>query len=140
MVYFSSCNFCPSTKRVHYLHRRVGDRIGTSGFISWLFKISGVIAITAINWYIFRWIIMDTTYFTLKVQNIMVPLFAIFIFSFIVSALFIGIYSTACDALLMCYLIELDLDKKPRHEELNITVGNTGYVDDLNTRKGYKPL
>jgi len=60
----------------------------------------------------------------------MVPLFAIWIFGLIVAALLMSIYSTACDALLMCYLIELDLDKRPRHSELNETIAadGKGYV------------
>ena len=129
MAFFSSCNFCPSTKRNHYLNRRVGDKIGHVGFIGFLFKISGVLCITGINYLIFNWIITDTEYFKTRVQNPLVPMFAIFIFGAIVSSLFMSIYSTSTDAALMCYLIELDLDKKPRHPELSETIaqGNDGY-------------
>jgi hypothetical protein len=133
MTYFSSCNFCPSTKRNHYLNRRVGDSIGHVGFIGTLFKITGVLAIAGLNYMIYNWLITDTDYFKTRVQNPLVPLFAIFVFGVVVAALFMGIYSTSTDAALMCYLIELDLDKKPQHPELNEVIENK-------EKGGYKQL
>lgn len=129
MTYLSSCNFCNSSKRNHYLNRRVGDRIGHVGFIGFLFKITGVITITSLNYLIYKWIITKTEYFKSRVQNPLVPLFAIFIFGAVVASLTMSIYSTSTDATLMCYLIELDLEKKPRHPELNETLekGKEGY-------------
>lgn len=129
MTYLSSCNFCNSSKRNHYLVRRVGDRIGHVGFIGTLFKVTGVIAITSLNYLIYNWIITKTEYFKSRVQNPLVPLFAIFIFGAVVASLTMSIYSASTDAALMCYLIELDLDKKPRHPELNDTLekGKEGY-------------
>jgi len=133
MAYFGSCNFCPSTKRNHYLNKRVGDRIGHVGFIGTLFKISGVLAIAGLNYLIYNWIINKTVYFQSRVQNPLVPMFAIFIFGAIVAALIMGIYSTSTDATLMCYLIEQDLEKKPRHAELNEVIERGG-------KEGYQAL
>lgn len=124
MTYFSSCNFCPSTKRNHYLNKRVGDRIGHVGFIGFLFKISGVLSITGLNYLIFNWVLSNTEYFKTRIQNPLVPIFAIFIFGAIVASLFMSIFSTSTDATLMCYLIELDLEKIPKHSELNEVMQN----------------
>jgi hypothetical protein len=132
MAYFGSCNYCPSTKRNHYLNRRVGDTIGNVSFIGFIFKITGVIAIASLNYLLFNWLITNTDYFRTRVQNPMVPLFSIWIFGLVVAALFMSIYSTACDALLMCGLIDLDHNKDPasRHRDFNLPrkVDSKGYT------------
>jgi hypothetical protein len=123
MAYFTSCNYCPSTKRNHYLNRRVGDRIGGStGFISFLFKITGMIAIASLNAILWNWLLTKTAYFQKRIENPLVPMFAIWVFGFIVAALFMSIYSTACDAFTMCYLIEVDLDRKASYDELAVII------------------
>ena len=134
MAYYTSCNFCPSTKRNHYLNRRVGDEIGSSGFISMLFKLSGMFAIASLNALMWNWILKNTAYFQKKIQNPLVPMFAIWIFGFIVAALFMSIYSTACDAFTMCYLIELDLNIKPSQDAFK------DIAKVLKDNKAYKKL
>lgn len=117
MAFFSSCNFCPSTKRNHYLAKRVEERIGSSSFISFLFKITGMIAIAALNTLAWSWLLKKTPYFQKKIENPLVPMFAIGVFGFIVAALFMSIYSTACDAFTMCLEIELDHGKSATQKD-----------------------
>ncbi len=130
MAYYTSCNFCPSTKRNHYLNRRVGDKIGSSGFISMLFKLSGMFAIASLNAFMWSWLLNNTAYFKKRIQNPLVPMFAIWIFGFITAALFMSIYSTACDAFTMCFLIEVDLNKtisQPDFQDIVQGQGKPGY-------------
>ena len=138
MAYYTSCNFCPSTKRNHYLNRRVGDQIGSSGFISMLFKISGMFAIASLNAFFWNWLINKTVYFQKRIQNPLVPMFAIWIFGFIVAALFMSIYSTACDAFTMCYLIQLDLDAKVSQPDLEQLYKEMN--KDIKDKKQYNKL
>lgn len=127
MAYFGATNYCPSTKRHHYLQRRVADRIGHVSFIGWLYKISSVFAITALNYLLWSYLLYEVKYFVELISNPVPVLTTIFILSFITSSLFMSLYSTACDAILMCYLIELDLGQTPRHPELSEILKDNAY-------------
>ena len=127
MVYHASCDFCPSSKRVHYLHKRIGSHLKHISLVAWIFKITGVLCVTIINFYIFKWLFLDSDFFVERVQNLFVPHFAILVFSFIVSSLIIGVYSTACDALLIGYLIDLDHGLASRVPELGVLLESNRY-------------
>lgn len=118
MAYLSSCNFCPSSKRHHYLIRRTADQVDKVSFIGTLFKISGVFAIGALNSWFFFWILNKTKFLSEQVQNPAVTMGAIWVTSLVIAALLMGAFSTACDAKLMCHLVQLDLGKEPKEQKM----------------------
>lgn len=134
MTYYSNTNFCPSTKRNHYLGRRVGDAVGRASFINLLFKVAIILVIGLSNFFFWSWVFAHTSLLrSAGVNSSFAPMAAIILLTVFVCGLVLSTYSSAAEAFVLCYQVELDLSLKP-------SMPNLSAVLDRDSSAGFKKL
>lgn len=129
MIWLTKLNLCPAGKKDFYLSRRVGEKVGNAKWIGMFYSICARFSIVALTTYVSWLCFTKWEYFNTKLQNPMIPTFAVFFIGLIISTLVMNLFSTACEANLMCYLTQLDCDVKPTHGELDETIARTRTSD-----------
>lgn len=117
--YIASCNFCPASKEAFYLKQAYEATLGEISVVSFIYRLSGVLAITFINTWIAQLVFTYLPYYEGKFTNILVPIGVVFVLSLVLSSLFMNALNTVTEAALICYLIELDAGATPRDRTLN---------------------
>ena len=118
MVYLTSADYCPSSKETYYLFLAYQNKIGRLGLVSLLYKVVVALSISFFNAWMFYGIFSYFSYFIRNINNPLVPSFFIFLTSLLITLIFLNVFTTATNACVLCYLIELDIGKVPRDKEL----------------------
>ena len=118
MTFLTSLDFCPSSKKVFYLQRRVGKKIGDLDIVGMLYSFAGRLFIAAIPTFVTWKILTNTKTYIEAVNNPFVPTISVFVISVIIATMFLNMFATANEALIICYMIQLDTDANLTHEEL----------------------
>jgi hypothetical protein len=136
MVHLGSADFWVSSKETYYLFLAYTHKVGKLDLVLNLYKMVVVLTIGLLNALIFYGI-LNINYFVREISNPFIPVVAIFFISMLIALLFMNIYTTVTEAVVMCYLIETDTGRMPRIAELNLAMQQAEVGNGLNR---YDPL
>lgn len=69
MSYLASCNFCPASKEAFYLLEGYSETLGDVGLITFLYRLTGVLAITLLNTFIAFIVLTKLKYYQTNLQS-----------------------------------------------------------------------
>jgi hypothetical protein len=69
MGYLASCNFCPASKEAFYLLEGYSETLGDVGLITFLYRFTGVLAITFLNTFIAFIVLTKLSYYQKNLQS-----------------------------------------------------------------------
>ena len=69
MGYLASCNFCPASKEAFYLLEGYSETLGDVGLITFLYRLTGVLAITFLNTFIAFLVLTKLRYYQNNLQS-----------------------------------------------------------------------
>lgn len=136
MVHMASADFWVCSKETYYLFLAYSHKIGKLDLVLNLYKLTVVFAVGLLNALIFYGI-TNINYFVKEINNPFIPVVVIFFTSMVITLLFMNIYTTVTEAIVMCYLIETDTGRMPHIPELNIAMQQAEVGNGLNR---YDPL
>lgn len=140
MTYMTSLNFCPSTKKDFYLKRRIEDDVGGFSLVGTIYSITGRLFIALIPPIVCYLLLTNMEYFTVRVSSPIFPCIVIFLISLAVSTLIMNMFSTANEAILMCYMIQRDTSCKIFHKGLSERVDKAELARKQDNPTGYNRL
>lgn len=136
MVHLASANFWVCSKETYYLFLAYSNKIGKLDLVTNLYKLIVVFTIALINALIFSGI-MSINYFVREINNPFIPIVTIFFSTLVITLLFMNIYTTVTQAIVLCYLVETDTGRIPHIPELNVAMQQAEVGNGLNR---YDPL
>lgn len=136
MVHMASADFWVCSKETYYLFLAYSNKVGRLDLVVNLYKLVVVFTIGLVNALIFYGI-LSIDYFVKDISNPFIPVAVIFLTSVVIALLFMNIYTTVTQALVMCYLVECDTGRMPRHQDLNAAMQKAELGNGLNR---YDPL
>lgn len=140
MIYLTSANFCPSSKETYYLLMSYKDKVGSIDFVTTFYKLITVLLVSTLNTYLFYGIFVYFDYYVKNVSNPFVPCFVIFLTTLLITIIFMNIYTTVVQTCIICYLVELDVNRVPRIEELNQLIQKSEDLAPPKAANRYNPL
>ncbi len=69
MGYLASCNFCPASKEAFYLLEGYSETLGDVGLITFLYRITGILAITFLNTFVAFLVLTKLSYYQKNLQS-----------------------------------------------------------------------
>lgn len=109
ITYLGSENFWPATKRYYYLSEKYYDQSSTISFVGILFSTVGklliVISTVAIGYSIYK----ESIEYQQNIDNVGLLLFLSAVVGFFIGSLFVNLFATTYDSILVCYLVELNI-------------------------------
>ena len=109
MVYMGSENFWKASTRQYYLSEKYANMSQILNFVGGFFGLVGNLLICIFTGWIGYLLYMKDMALQQNIDNVGVTLFVCFAIGFVVGSLFINLFATSYDALVMCYLIETNL-------------------------------
>lgn len=136
--YMGSENFCKATTRYYYLSEKYADESSTIIMMGGLFGLVGKLLISIMTGYFGYIFYQNSIELQQNIDFIGCYLILCFLIGFFVGSLFINLYSTTYDSIMVCYLMEKNIE-----DMHGISVGKNQEIKDiLDSIKEdkYKPL
>ncbi|CAG9312478.1 unnamed protein product [Blepharisma stoltei] len=111
-IAIQSTSFCKAARDAYFLILRNAARFLTLGTIGGIFMVLGKWVITIFTTWVGYMIITNNSKWNDKIYSPVFPTIVFLFISYIIASLFIGIYETACDCLLQCFLIDEEFSNK----------------------------
>jgi len=105
-------NFCSSAKDAFFLILRNPLRFGVVNGIGAIFIFFGKIFVAAITALIGFLVITKVDRYSAELYSPFIPTFIMFVFAYAIGAVFMTVYGLASDAILACFVVDEELNKK----------------------------
>lgn len=142
ITYLGSEDFWPASKRYYYLSEKYYDQSSMISLVGNLFGLAGrlliTFATTAVGYSIYK----NSVEYQQNIDNVTL-LFVITAFiGYMLGSLFVNLFSTTYDAMLACYLVELNIQDLHKRPITNCPDELKGVMADLRNEhnKGYNHL
>jgi hypothetical protein len=110
-VALASQNFCTSAMNAFILILKHGDKFLAVSGLGNIFMFLGKMSIASLTTFIGYLILENWAEVKDKIDSPFVPLFAVFLISYVVGAVFISVYSISADTILQCFLVDTDVSE-----------------------------
>jgi hypothetical protein len=110
VTYMGSENFFKATTRFYYLSEKYGSETSILFMMGGLFGIVGKLLISFLSLYFGFLIYENSMHLQQNIDNIGAMLGICFLLGFFIGSLFINLYATTYESLMVCYLIERNLE------------------------------
>ncbi len=110
ITYMGSENFCTATTRYYYLSEKYHDETSMILMMGGFFGIVGKLLISMMTGYLGYIIYQHSMELQQNIDHVGVMLFLCFLVGFFVGSLFINLYSTTYEAIMVCYLMEKNIE------------------------------
>jgi hypothetical protein len=115
ITYMGSENFFKATTRFYYLSEKYADETSTIMLMGGLFGIFGKLLIAFTTGYLGFVIYNHSIHLQQNIDYIGSMLLICFLIGFLIGSLFINLYSTTYDTIMVCYLLEKNIEEVHNH-------------------------
>ncbi|CAD8110212.1 unnamed protein product [Paramecium sonneborni] len=112
MIALTGKNFCSAAKAAFETIWANSMRFALVNGIGGAFIFVGKFCISIVTLMIFYYVITTMDYFKEKIFSPVFPCIVVFIIAYALAVLFMSIYGMACDAVLLCFIFDEDLNKQ----------------------------
>lgn len=104
--YCASSNFFISSRETYYLKRRTENRVGETALIGFVYSWTARFVIAFGTTSVASAYFSKSEYFVKNLNNTAGPLFVIFCLALVVGTIFMNLFSTVCDSILIGFRIK----------------------------------
>lgn len=115
ITYMGSENFCKATTRFYFLSEKYADETSTLMIMGSIFGMVGKVLIAFITGYLGFLIYKGSAFLQQNIDYIGTLIFLCFLIGFLIGSLFINLYSTTYDSIMVCYLLEKNIEDVHNH-------------------------
>lgn len=109
ITYLGVQNFCPASNRLFYLNEKYIDKTSTMVMVGKFFEFAGK-AFVSIGGTVFAYFLYKNNLaYQQNISNVLLFFVVCFFASYIIGSLFINLFSTTYYAILVCFLVELNI-------------------------------
>ncbi|KAM3134855.1 hypothetical protein pb186bvf_013024 [Paramecium bursaria] len=112
MIALTGKSFCPAAKEAFETIWANAMRFSLVNGIGAVFIAVGKFCITIVTLMIFYYVITTMPYFSDGLFSPVLPCIVVFVIAYCMSLLFMTVYGMACDAILICFIFDEDLNKQ----------------------------
>lgn len=142
VVYMGSENFFTASTRFYYLKEKYNDESYMIGLIGTAFATVGKLLISFLTMYSSYLIYNSSVELQQNIDYVGALFLVMFIYGFFIGSLFISLYSTTYDTVMVCYLIERNIQDNYGLTNLKCPDEIEEVLNDLREKRGnqYKKL